>query len=63
VRGAKRRSKQDTVTDTEGRSTGRLGNKKYLMVQKRKLEEEWGSGGSRRGEGRLLCKKQRLWVF
>jgi len=37
-----------------------LGNKKYLVVEKRKLEGEWGSGGLRRGEGRLSCKKQAL---
>jgi hypothetical protein len=63
VRGAKRRRQQDTVTDTEGRNTRRLGNRKYLIVQKRELEGEWGSFGSRRGEGRCSCKKQRLWVF
>lgn len=34
------------------RSTRRLGSEKYLIVQKRKLEGEWGSGGSRRAEGR-----------
>jgi len=48
-----RRREQDTVTDTEGRNTRRLGNKKYFVVEKRKLEGEWGSGGSRSGEGRL----------
>ena len=63
VRGAKRRREQDTVTATDGRNTGRVGNEKYLVVQKRKLEREWGFGGSRRGEGWLSCEKQRLWVF
>jgi hypothetical protein len=63
MRGAKRRREQDTVTDTDGRNTRRLGNKKYLIVQKRKLEKAWGFGGSRRGEGSLSCEKQRLWVF
>jgi hypothetical protein len=63
VRGAKRRREQCTVTDTDWRNTRRLGNKKYLIVQKRKWERAWGFGGSRRREGRLSCEKQRLWVF
>jgi len=63
VRGAERRREQGTVADTERRNTRRLGSKKYIVVQKRKLEGEWGSGGSRRGDGRLSCKEQRPWVF
>ena len=59
MRGAKRRE-QDAVTHSEGRNTMRMGNKKYLIIQKRELEGEWGSFGSRRGEGRLSCKKQAL---
>jgi len=52
VRSAERRRERDTITDTEGRNTRRVEDKKYLIVQKRKLEGVWGSGGSRRGEGR-----------
>ena len=45
-----RSREQDTVTDTEGRNTRRLGNKKYLVVEKKEIG---------RGVGVWWIKKRR----